>query len=187
MALTRYAHQRVREHATQPDAQKELAIDATCGNGHDTEFLARLGFTTVIGFDIQQTAIDITRRRIDAAGLGNVKLVRQSHAELERHIDNTIDCLMFNLGYLPHGDKSITTEQSSSLVALRAGMTQLSDGGLISIMCYPGHPEGATETHAIAKLITGLGDGWLVETIHSDRANPAAPLLHLILKTNTND
>ena len=67
MALTRLAHQLIKEHFESSGANRGLAVDATCGNGFDTEFLCRLGFKQVIGFDIQARAIEITRHRLESA------------------------------------------------------------------------------------------------------------------------
>ena len=44
----------------------DLAIDATCGNGHDTLFLS--GFCTVIGLDIQTKAIQQTETLLKEHG-----------------------------------------------------------------------------------------------------------------------
>jgi hypothetical protein len=57
---------------------------------------------------------------------------------------------IFNLGYLPGGDKTITTTQSNTLRALEATSTLLAPGGILSIVCYPGHPEGAAEAAAVS-------------------------------------
>ena len=50
----------------------DTVVDATCGNGGDTEFLAGLVGSEglVIGFDIQPEAIARTRERLARAGLG---------------------------------------------------------------------------------------------------------------------
>lgn len=49
-----------------------LYVDATCGNGHDTEFLCRLAGPTgrVLALDIQPAAVENTNTRLGAAGLG---------------------------------------------------------------------------------------------------------------------
>lgn len=48
----------------------------------------------------------------------------------------------FNLGYLPGGDKAITTTSETTLVALGAAERILMPGGLISVVAYVGHPGG---------------------------------------------
>lgn len=50
--------------------------------------------------------------------------------------------MVFNLGYLPGGDKAILTTPGTTLAALQAAGRVLGSGGLISVMVYVGHPGG---------------------------------------------
>lgn len=50
--------------------------------------------------------------------------------------------IAFNLGYLPGGDKTITTESETTLEALKVAKEILMPGGLISLLVYVGHPGG---------------------------------------------
>jgi SAM-dependent methyltransferase len=135
-------------------APGETAIDATCGNGHDTLVLARLVGPggRVIAIDIQQAAIENTRRSLAAAGLddGRATLVHDCHeAALLRIAPASVAWIMFNLGYLPGGDHAVTTITRSTVAALDAAWVALRPGGVLSIACYPGHPEGAGEAAAV--------------------------------------
>ena len=49
----------------------DTAVDATMGNGHDTQFLCELVGESghVFAFDIQEQAVENTRRRLMEAGL----------------------------------------------------------------------------------------------------------------------
>ena len=55
MGLTRRTHNIVREHFDERD--KDVAVDATCGNGFDTEFLAILGFKKVISISFSWDSV----------------------------------------------------------------------------------------------------------------------------------
>lgn len=177
MSLTDDAHALIQSHFQ--DKGRSLAIDATCGNGHDTAFLIELGFKKVVGFDVQAMAIQATRELL--GNTESVVLIQDSHANLAEHIDDRVDCLMFNFGYLPMGDKEITTEAQSSVAALQAGLDLLSEHGLMSLMCYPGHPAGAQETQAIRDWFASLNtDDWIVETHLAVSPKPTAPILYLI-------
>lgn len=48
----------------------------------------------------------------------------------------------FNLGYLPGGDKTITTQSQTTVEALHVAKEVLMPGGLISLVVYVGHPGG---------------------------------------------
>ncbi len=57
-----------------------------------------------------------------------------------------ISAIMFNLGYLPGGDKTIITLANSTLLALNGASRLLSAGGIITLLAYPGHDGGDIET-----------------------------------------
>lgn len=178
MALTKLAHQLIREHFKhQP---KLFAVDATLGNGNDYEFLIRLGFEVVHGFDLQDRALKITRHRLIEAGLKEHSLHRVNHANMSRFIDQKIDCCMFNFGYLPNGDKSITTKTQSSLDAIEFVLRNLSHKGFLSLMCYPGHLEGKPETAAIDRRIKALSEDFLYNIIESSTPTDTSPILYTV-------
>ncbi|MEM6638820.1 MAG: class I SAM-dependent methyltransferase [Pseudomonadota bacterium] len=135
------------------------AIDATAGNGHDTAILASAvgARGRVFAFDTQRTALRATQARLTAAGhLGRVTLINACHSTLCAHAPpRTVRAIMFNLGYLPTGDKRITTLHTTTLAALAAAETRLSAGGVISVLAYPGHAAGAKECAAVLDWVTG--------------------------------
>lgn len=179
MALTRLAHQLIAKHFS--DKEKRVAVDATCGNGHDTEFLIRLGFEQVTGFDIQQSALDNTAKRLKENNFSATQLILDGHQNLAQHI-TTADCIMFNFGYLPHGDKNITTQTNTSLTAIQSAINFLNKYGLISLLCYPGHDEGAKETAAIQQWLDKQ-DKLTVETHQSSSPTAKSPILFLVTST----
>ena len=109
--------------------------DATCGNGHDTLRLAKMGPSKLYAFDIQPDAIENTRRLLISEGFGpqlkdgTIELIRDSHENMRDHIGKSahtaapVDVIIFNLGYLPGGDKHITTGESSTRKAAEASLT----------------------------------------------------------------
>ena len=88
---------------------KETAVDATLGNGHDTDFLCEK-FKKVYAFDIQECAC----RNYNNKKKDNVFVVNDSHEKLEEYVSENIDCIIYNLGFLPGGKKEITTNYKSS-------------------------------------------------------------------------
>lgn len=134
----------------------DAALDATVGNGHDTLFLAETVGDSgrVYGFDIQPEAIQITRRRLEKANLKKrVILFTDSHHRMEKllpfEMHGRIRGVMFNLGYLPHGDHTIITRPETTVPALDAAARLLAPGGMISIVLYTGHPGGPEEAEAV--------------------------------------
>jgi SAM-dependent methyltransferase len=139
--------------------KRSCVIDATAGNGHDTVFLAeKVGPTgKVFAFDIQEPALDATRARLEEAGHSTqVSLKNESHEHLGDHLPKRhhghVQAIMFNLGYLPGGDKSVTTRWVSTMAALRASLDLISESGIITVTAYPGHLEGGEEANAIVQF-----------------------------------
>lgn len=167
--------------------QGDLVIDATCGNGHDALFLAALlekqggGQLTVI--DIQKAAIDATTKKLDQylSPTSQVKILicQQSHSTLPKE-GGSPKLVVYNLGYLPSGDKEVTTQVESTLESIKNCLSTLREGGVISITCYPGHNEGAKEEKAITELLSTLDPAeWSVShlTFHNRKKAPSVVLV----------
>jgi predicted methyltransferase len=145
----------------------DVVVDATVGNGHDTLFLANCvgGDGRVIGFDLQRDAIESARTRMSEAGVceDNYELHVLGHELMAAYVPMGVAAVMFNLGYLPGGDKGVITQVATTLDALDAALACLRSGGELSVMCYPGHPGGDTEAEAVVKWL----DGVLLKTCES--------------------
>jgi hypothetical protein len=63
---------------------------------------------------------------------------------------------MFNLGYLPGGDKTVTTDPDSTVLALGRSAEVLRPGGIVSIVVYRGHPGAVDEAEAVEEWLDGL-------------------------------
>jgi SAM-dependent methyltransferase len=130
----------------------DSAVDATCGNGHDTLLLAKLVGARghVWGFDIQEQAIDETIRRLAETELSNrVTLLQVGHEELADHVTAPLQAVLFNLGYLPGGDRSIITRPETTVIALEQSLRLLATGGTVLVVVYPGHSGGDDEQSAV--------------------------------------
>ena len=143
-----------------------IAVDATAGNGHDTLFLAnRVGPSgKVFAFDIQDKALKATSELLKQHGLADrVELVAAGHEHLLEYVRQPINAVVFNLGYLPGGDKTIITRPETTVEALKGGLELLVPGGLIVLTVYTGHPGGLNEWESLKELIVQLPkDKWHV-------------------------
>jgi SAM-dependent methyltransferase len=118
---------------------REFALDATCGNGHDTRFLAQ-HFKQVLGTDIQPLAIRRTLQQITE--YTNVKILLHSHETIHEGIHQPIDAILFNLGFLPGGNRHITTHGETTVLAIQHLLPLLKKGGKCILVLYSQHDHG---------------------------------------------
>ena len=152
----RYWARELIENAMYPSAR---AIDATMGNGHDTKWLCELAGEDgrVYAFDIQAQAVESTRNRLESAGLADrAELIHAGHQLMGEYVHESVDAIVFNLGWLPSGDKSVTTLTTTTLQAVEAASKLLAPGGIMTICVYPGHDEGTREKHALIEWASRL-------------------------------
>jgi len=144
-------------------------VDATCGNGQDTYFLATLlqGVGRLFAYDIQQSALESTQRRLQHLSDKERSIIT---LELKSHATFDLDyahLIVYNLGYLPGGDHSLTTLTTTTLESVQQALTLIVPGGAISITCYPGHAEGAAEKKALFSFLSTLdSDEWNISHHH---------------------
>lgn len=166
------------------------AIDATVGNGYDTLFLLQKVAPEgrVYGFDIQQSALESARGRIANPVLLNcLTLFHRSHAQMDEMVPTvqqaTISAVMFNLGYLPGSDKTVTTRSGSTLAALAAAIRLLTPQGIVTIVAYPGHPGGADECEQVRQWCARLDrKRFEVDLIDAKPGDWAAPRLFAVTR-----
>ena len=183
--LTEQAHAIIRQVVRPGD----VAIDATAGNGHDPKFLAELVGKTghVFAIDIQPEALQRTATLLGDGVSANVHLLHRDHAELRTAIPEPhhghVTAVMFNLGYLPGGNRSLATQTDSTLPAIRSALEILRPGGVLSVIAYSGHPEGEDEAAAVRSLFRNLSTVDYETTRHSSASESAsAPSLFVVSK-----
>ena len=182
--LIDHAHKVIRAVVTKGD----VVVDATLGNGYDTLFLAKCVGDTgkVIGFDVQQMALDSTKRRLldNGVALSSFQLCLDSHDQISRRVKSgEAAAVMFNLGYLPGADKSLITETETTLAALEQALICLRPGGVLTVMCYPGHDGGDTEAQKVVLWAGGLGGVTeRVGLVRQEASRASSPFLVVVTK-----
>ena len=160
----------------------DIVIDATCGGGRDTLRLAQMQPGRLFAFDLQRQAVERTRDLLAKAGFAcgdepedTIVLTCLGHEHMKEYFrdlqpdvtsaeDGDPACgecgfasaIVFNLGYLPGGDKSCTTLTETTLAAVRDSLDLLKTDGLLCLTMYSGHPEGAAEKQALLEFASGL-------------------------------
>eukprot|EP00752_Nemacystus_decipiens_P001247 g1246.t1 len=165
----------------------DTVIDCTAGNGHDSLELAKTialkdGLGSLYIMDVQERALDATRERLRSE-LGEMALKRSTlingnfrdmPPELE---PMSVQLVVYNLGWLPGGDKSITTKLEDTLESIKAAKGLVNHGGMISVMLYRGHAEGKRESEAVREYAAGLAHSQWRVFVHERINRPDAPEL----------
>lgn len=154
--ITSWCRRMMREHVS----EGAVCIDATMGNGNDTEYLCRLAGKTghVLAFDIQPEALKNTEARLrESLDFCNYELILDSHSNMKEYTDEaSVDCIAFNLGYLPGGDHRVATKPDTTIAALEQGLRLLKKNGMMSVCIYSGGDSGFEEKNAVLAWLAGL-------------------------------
>ncbi|WP_326938033.1 class I SAM-dependent methyltransferase [Aerococcus kribbianus] len=139
----------------------DTVLDATLGKGNDSIFLAELVGPNghVYAFDIQEEAITISKQRLQERNLAKqTRLIQANHQEIDHYLPAKcqLSAAIFNLGYLPGGNKTITTQFQSTLRAIDQCLERLVAGGRLIIACYIGHPGGLEEYQSVYHQLENL-------------------------------
>lgn len=168
------------QYATAVVRPGDTVVDATCGNGGDTVFLAGLVGPTgrVIAFDIQADAVAKTSQRLQTAGLTDRCVLHlASHDRLTELVEPGVRAVFFNLGYLPDGDHRIGTRAETTLAALGQALSLIQPGGMVSICLYYGGDSGFDEHDAVlAYLQTIPVERFAVQKIEMANARACPPI-----------
>ncbi len=161
-------------------------VDATCGRGRDTLFLARLVGTEgkVWAFDVQARALEAAGKLLEVEGCRDlVHLLHAGHERLAEHVREQVRAVVFNLGFLPGAGGDVKTSPCTTIEALTQASALLLPGGIITVSIYTGHEGGLEEAEAVdswARRLPFAGfNAWRSSQLNR---SPAAPYLVLVEK-----
>ena len=152
----RYLAAEVLRQAVSPG---DTVVDATMGNGHDTLFLCELAGPEgrVYAFDVQPQAVKNTQKRLEEAGvLDRAELFCLGHEHMREKVPVPVSAAVFNLGWLPGGDHSVTTHWETTRQAVESALELLKPLGVLVLCAYPGHAEGDREREALISFLSAL-------------------------------
>ncbi len=171
----------VTEHVSTGD----IVIDATMGNGNDTLLLAKLVGNSgkVYSFDVQDMAIENTKKLLKENNIVNVDIIKDSHKNVKRYVTKNVQCVMFNLGYLPSTDKEITTRPDSTIKALNTCLELIKEDGIVTIISYYGHENGKKEKEHVESMLKLLNNKkFLVMKLENFNSNKTPPIIYMVKK-----
>jgi SAM-dependent methyltransferase len=152
--------------------QNSVVIDATCGNGYDTNYLAQI-VREVYSFDIQEIAIVNSKEKNKI--LNNIFYFNEGHENIDKNVKTAIDLSLFNLGYLPNSDKSITTKFSTTKEGIEQSFKLLKPKKAIIIIVYHGHNEGKVEADLLSEYLLNVDKNLADIFVHKLINKPNTP------------
>ena len=182
--IVEFSHIIIKEYINNSNLSFIRCLDATCGMGNDTIYLANLLKEKghVDSYDIQEIAINTTKEKLYNLNINNVTLYHKSHEYIEASL---YDLAIFNLGYLPNTDKSITTKKETTMIAIEKLVSEIDNNpNLLIIIClYPGHAEGKIESDFIDNYAINLNSKKYLVTKYLNYNRPTSPYIITISKT----
>ena len=181
--IVELSHLLIREYIRNSNLKYIRCLDATCGNGYDTIYMAELlkDKGHVDAYDIQQVALDNTNIKLVENNISNVTLINKSHDLIDPSL---YDLVIFNLGYLPNANKAITTNHETSLKAIKLLSDEIiNNKNLLIIICiYPGHDEGKLEAKYIEEFVLNLPSNKYLVTKYLNYNRQTSPYIITISK-----
>ncbi len=179
----RFLAQDVLAQAVRPG---DSVIDATMGNGNDTLYLCRaVGPEGLVhAFDVQAKAVSTTEALLRREGLlSRAVLHCCGHERMDEFVTGKVSAVVFNLGWLPGGDHTVTTCWETTRTAAEKALHLLQPGGVLVICAYPGHAEGNRERQELIAFLSSLCNReWNVLRQHFLNAGPGAPECFVVQK-----
>ena len=166
----------------------DSVVDATMGNGHDTLMLCEAVGPDghVYAFDIQPQAVASAQARLrEHDMLSRASLFCAGHQEMDAYVPGPVRAVVFNLGWLPGGDHTVTTRWETTRTAVEKALALLLPLGILVICAYPGHREGDRERAELTALLSGLSNR-RYNVLHQRflNASPGAPECFVVQKLN---
>lgn len=163
----------------------DIAVDATAGRGRDTLLLSELVGESghVYAFDIQEDAIRSTESLLKEHGRTNAELFLESHHKLAAFVPFA-NAVVFNFGFLPGGDHQIFSQGNTSIQAIEAALSILSEDGFISICSYYGGDTGFSERDALLSYLEHLDSKQYTVLLHSFHNRKNCPPLFIVVEKN---
>lgn len=155
-------------------------LDATCGNGYDTFFLAQnFKLANIFALDIQEEALKRTKEKCNE--FNNINYILSSHDEFLKKTDIDFNFIIFNTGYLPQSNSNVSTKASSTISALDFALKKLKHNSFLAITLYLGHDD-KKEFNEVYNFLISLDKYSYIVFSYKTENTINSPILFLIEK-----
>ncbi len=162
-----------------------IAVDATVGAGFDALFATSIlnDGGKVFCFDVQSEAIARSKLLLEKNNvLDRAVFFETGHENMESvlpiDVVGCVDCVFFNLGWLPRSDKKISTKPDTTISALQSALRIVNrKKSVLSVLCYKAHDGGYSEFRAVENFLVNSGE---IFERFTDVTNPLSPELFVV-------
>jgi len=96
-----------------------------------------------------------------------------------RTITGIVDCIVFNLGWLPKSDKSIITKSETTIEALSQSLSLMNQDAIMNVLSYRAHEGGREEFESVENFFA-LHESRISLEKYFDSGNVDSPVLFSI-------
>lgn len=159
-----------------------IIIDATCGNGHDTLFLAQnFPKSQIHALDFDLVAIKNTKKNCN--NYKNIIYHNMNYKYINK-ITKNVDIILYNTGYLPRSKIDLSLFSIEDLlISLKKSLSILKPTGIIVLMIYQGHDAGKS-LEAVTNFCKNLNKYEYISFVYKTLNTSLAPSLILIERKN---
>ena len=134
--------------------RQAICVDATMGNGKDSQFFLSQKVRKVYGFEIQKDVFNRTKVMISDS---NWVPILDGHEHMDQYVQEGVDAIVFNFGFCPNEDETITTLAKTSRVAVEQSLRLLKRKGRLALVMYS-HVGSDAEQQTIEDLLASLSN-----------------------------
>ncbi len=176
------AHAYWKEHIRPGD----VCVDATAGRGKDTALLCELAGPAgqIYAFDVQPEAVKSTQALLEREGYADqAQVILDSHENMTQYVGSA-KCVIFNFGYLPGGNHAVFTKKESSIAAIEAALSIITEDGFVSLCIYYGGDSGFEEKDALMEYLRGVDSKRYTVMVQDFFNRPNCPPIFVLIEKN---
>ncbi len=132
-----------------------VCVDFTLGNANDSTFFLSYPIQRLYAFEIQAHVFEKSAAKVKDS---RAHLFCVGHENVLAYVKEPIDLGIFNFGYCPNEDSSITTLLSTSKKAVEDALTLLKVHGKLILVLYVGHKQGKKEANYFSEWVKTLDE-----------------------------
>ena len=128
-----------------------------------------------------------TKKAVDRyieKNIKNVFVVCDSHHKIDEYVVGKVDCIVYNLGYLPGRDKKVATNAKTTIESIKKGLSLLKPGGIMCIAMYTRYPKRVSEKDELFEFGKTIPKIECSVMVHSFHNRSSSSLILMVVEKN---